>query len=44
MLQVSVHLRIGEFLMYNSEYHYATGFPYLVVKSLYGFGTSESTI
>ena len=29
--------------MYSSEYHYGTGFPYLVVKSLYGFGTSEST-
>ena len=39
-LWVSVHPRIGEFLLYNSEYHYATGFAHLVVKSLYGFGTS----
>ena len=29
--------------MYSSEHHYATGSPYLVVKSLYGFGTSEIT-
>ena len=30
--------------MYSSEYRYGTGFPYLVVKSLYGFGTRESTV
>ena len=41
MLQVSVHLCIREFLMYSSEYRYGTEFSYLVVKSLYGFGTSE---
>ena len=39
-LRVSVHPRIGEFLMHSSEYHYATRFPCLVVKPLYGFGTS----
>ena len=35
---------IEEFLMYSSEYRYGIRFPYLVVKSLYGFGTNESIV
>ena len=38
--RVSVYLRIWEFLMYSSDYHYSLRFAHGVIKSLCSIGTS----